>query len=318
MLMKPLLTLVTSVLLIPAQPTQAPEAPEKSPQETPAQEAPAHTQRSTTNAAKEAPTSPASPSELKKQAWKILQEGAKTAKASDRAAAIHALALLNHDGRGKGIAESALGDDTAEVRSAAAAALGEMGSRSSIPKLRSATDDNDPSVALAAAHALVLLNDNSAYEVYYEVLTGERKTGKGILSQASSLKDPQKLAKLGFEEGIGFIPFAGLGWQAFKTVKKNDSSPVRAAAALVLAKDPDPKTAQILADAAGDKNWVVRAAALEALARRGDPEVLSTVGLYLSDEEGEVKYTAAATALRLIAIGQASAASKRMKKEAPR
>jgi hypothetical protein len=47
---------------------------------------------------------------------------------------------------------------------------------------------------------------------------------------------------------------------------------------------------------------------LEALARRGDPSALNTVELYLADEEGEVKYTAAATALRLIAIRKARAA----------
>ena len=49
-----------------------------------------------------------------------------------------------------------------------------------------------------------------------------------------------------------------------------------------------------LADAVGDKSWVVRAAALEALAERGDPSVLDTVKLYMSDEKGDVKYAAAA------------------------
>jgi len=46
----------------------------------------------------------------------------------------------------------------------------------------------------------------------------------------------------------------------------------------------------------------VRAAALEALAKRGDPSVLDTVQLYVSDEKDAVKYTAAAAVLRLMAI----------------
>jgi HEAT repeat protein len=75
----------------------------------------------------------------------------------------------------------------------------------------------------------------------------------------------------------------------------------------VLTKDPDPRTTQVLAEAAGDKNWLIRVAALEALARRGDSSVLDTVELYLSDQEGEVKYTAAATALRLLALKEARA-----------
>ena len=196
------------------------------------------------------------------------------------------------------------------MRSAAAAALGDMRSRSSIPKLRAATDDKDPSVALAAAHALILLKDDSGYDVYYEVLAGDRKIGKGLLAQAAGLRDPTKLAEIGFQEGIGFIPFAGMGWKAFKTIRKGDTSPARAAAATILANDPDPRTTEALANATGDKNWIIRAAALEALAKRGDPSVLRTVELYLSDQEGEVKYTAAATALRLMAIRQARTANK--------
>jgi hypothetical protein len=53
-----------------------------------------------------------------------------------------------------------------------------MKSRTSIPKLRAAIDDPDPSFALAAAHSLDLMHDNSAFEVYYEILNGQRKAKK--------------------------------------------------------------------------------------------------------------------------------------------
>jgi HEAT repeat protein len=176
-------------------------------------------------------------------------------------------------------------------------------------------DDPDPSVALAAAHALDLMHDDSAYGVYYEVLTGGRKSGKGLIaSQTAILKDPKKMAQLGFEQSVGFIPFAGIGWEAFKVIRKDDSSPVRAAAAKVLANDPDPAVTQALADAAGDKSWLVRAAALEALAKRRDPSALDTVQMYLSDEKEAVKYTAAAAFVRLTAV-KANSASKKPKNE---
>jgi len=211
--------------------------------------------------------------------------------------------LLPDNTQARELAEKALADEKPEVRSSAAAALGAMHSKASIAKLREAADDQDPSVALAAAHALIALNDDSGYEVYYEVLTGERKGGKGLIaSQTAVLKDPKKMAGLGIQEGIGFIPFAGMGWRAFKAIHKDDSSPVRAAAAKVLIKDPDPATTKALADAVGDKSWVVRAAALEALAERGDPSVLDTVELYMSDDKDDVKYAAAAAVLRLSAI----------------
>jgi HEAT repeat protein len=221
---------------------------------------------------------------------------------------------MPNDAKALKLSEEALGDEKSEVRAAAAAALGDMRARGSIPKLREALDDKDPSVALAAAHSLELMHDVSAYGVYYEVLTGERKTGRGLIaSEASILKDPKKMAQLGFEEGIGFIPFAGVGWGAFKVITKDDSSPVRAAAAKVLAKDPDPATTKALADATGDKSWLVRAAALEALAKRGDPSVLDTVASSMSDEKDAVRYTAAAAVLRLTAIEESAAAVKEKK-----
>jgi HEAT repeat protein len=245
-------------------------------------------------------TQPAKP--LKEQAWDVLQTGATAEKKEDRAGAVQALGLITQNPRARKLAESALKDDTPEVRAAAAAALGEMQSRRSVAALKMATDDKDPGVALAAAHSLLQLKDDSGYAVYYEILTGERKTGKGLLAQAAAYTDPKKMAEIGFQEALGFIPFGGLGWRAFKMVKKGDNSPARAAAATVLAKDPDPNTTEALTNAVGDKNWIIRAAGLEALASRGNPSVLNTVELYLTDEEGEVKYTAAATALRLIAI----------------
>jgi len=289
--------LPSSPVTTPSNP-QEQEAPQKTPPSPPA------------NAPKQVPTASTEPRTLKEQAWEVLQTGATADKTSDRAAAIQATGLIPSDPRARKIAEIAIQDDAPEVRSAAAAALGEMHARRSIPKLKAATEDKDPSVALAAAHALLLLNDDSGYDVYYEVLTGDRKTGKGALSQAAEFKDPKKLAGLGFHQALGFIPFAGLGWRAFKVVKKDDSSPARAGAATVLAKDRDPKTTEALVNAVGDKNWIIRAAALEALARRGNPSVLGTVELYLSDEESVVKYTAAATALRLIAIKQSRTMAK--------
>jgi hypothetical protein len=257
---------------------------------------------------------PKAPQTPKEEAWQILNTACTGAKTSRRATAIRVLGLIPNDVKALKLAEKALNDDKPEVRSAAAVALGDMKAKTSIPKLREASDDKDPSVALAAAHSLELMHDDSAYEVYYEVLTGQRKAGRGLIaSETSILKDPKKMAQLGFEEGIGFVPFAGIGWGAIKVITKDDSSPVRAAAAKVLAKDPDPAATKALADAVGDKSWLVRAAALEALAKRGDPSVLDTVKLYMSDEKSAVKYTAAAAVLRLTAIKESVVERKKEK-----
>lgn len=112
------------------------------------------------------------------------------------------------------------------------------------------------------------------------------------------------MALIGFEEGLGYVPFAGMGFTAFKMLTKDDASPVRAAAAKMLANDPDPASGDALADASSDKNWRVRVAALDATAKRGDPKLLDEVEGAMSDEKEAVRYTAAAAVIRLTTVAK--------------
>ena len=90
-----------------------------------------------------------------------------------------------------------------------------------------------------------------------------------------------------------------VGYEIFKTVTKNDSSPVGAAAAKKLAHDPEPDAAEALVKAAGDKNLQVRAAALEALALREDRSLIPKISAALDDEKDVVRFTAAACVAHL-------------------
>jgi HEAT repeat protein len=280
---------------VPAQQQPAPNAPPAANQ--PATPPPAD------QSGQAHPVGPKVPQPIREQAWQIIEDACASDKTGDRAIAVLVLGLVPNDARSARMAEKALADGKPEVRTAAAVALGEMRSRAGLPKLRAAIDDPDPSVVLAAAHSLDLMHDKAAFEVYYEVLNGERKAKKSLVSsKVSLLHDPKKMAQLGFEEGIGFVPFAGIGWGAIKAIAKDDSSPIRAAAAKVLARDPDPASKKALIDATGDKSWIVQTAAIEALAKRGDRSALSTVEKYMADEKNAVKYTAAAAVLRLTAV----------------
>jgi len=237
------------------------------------------------------------------RAWNILQIGANEKSSEKRTKAVQVLGLLPSNLKAVKFAEKALEDAAPEVRVAGAQALGEMQSKASIPKLKNRLQDKEPSVVLAVAHALLLLKDNDAYDVYYEVLTGERKSHKGLVAeQEEVLKDRKKLAEFGFEEGIGYVPFASIGYSAIKALTKNDASPVRAAAAKVLAADRDSRSGRALAEAAKDKNWLVRVAALDAIAQRGDPGLLGDAVRALSDNKVAVRYTAAAAVIRLSAV----------------
>jgi HEAT repeat protein len=281
-------------------PAQTTPAQQKTPEE---QAQPSQEPQQKPPAEQEKPVKRQPPENSKRLAWTILHDAATGEKSADRADAIRSLGLLPGNTRALRMAEKALNDDKPEVRTSAALALGDMHAKSSIPALKTALGDPEPSVALAAGQALSLLHDPAAYDVYFEMLTGERKTSRGLIaSQKSMLKDPKKLASIGIAEGVGFIPFGSLGWQAIKTLTKDDASPIRASAAKVLASDPDPASATALETAAGDKSWLVRAAALEALDKRGNPAAMPTVELYMYDDKGVVKYTAAAAYLHLAQI----------------
>jgi hypothetical protein len=227
----------------------------------------------------------------RQQAWDTLRAGVNHNSTAKRTQAVRALRLLPGDPEATEMAQAALQDRKPEVRTAAATAIGLMGATTAIPALKKALSDRKPAVALAAAHALQVLNDPAGYQVYYEVLTGERKPTEGLVGQQmETLKDRKQMAELGFEEGLAFMPFADIGWSATKAMLKDDASPVRAAAARSLVNDSDPRVGQ--------------ASALLAIAKRGDPQLLVAIVPALSDKNGVVRYTASAAVIRLATVAE--------------
>jgi HEAT repeat protein len=238
-------------------------------------------------------------------AWNVLNTGLQNNSTDLRVRSVRVLGELNGNKKAEDAAMTALTNDKQpEVRAAGAQALGEMGAKDATPQLYLAFKDEDPSVIIAAAHSLIQLGDNRGYNVYYAILTGEQKTGTSLSEQQKKmLKDPKKMANLGLQAGIGFVPFGGLAVSGYKMLTRDDTSPVLAAAALMLAKDPDPKSGQALANASADKEkWLVRAAAFDAIAKRGDPALLKAAEAGLQDEKDQVKISAAGAVIRLIDI----------------
>jgi len=252
------------------------------------------------------------------KAWAMFESAAKSKNASQRAIGIRALGLLHDNARARKLAEDALGDDNPPVRAAAATALGQMHATESIAKLQKLLTDARISVVMAAAHSLRDLKDDaSAYSIYYDVLTGERKGDGLITQQMDTLHNPKELAMIGLGQGIGYVPFAGIGWDAWRYTHKKDPHPVRAVAATLLAHDPDPKTGIALVKSAlNDKDWIVRAAALEAIAQRGDPSLEEKIEISLYDVNSHVRYTAAATVIRLTALERKALRKETEKKTA--
>ena len=143
------------------------------------------------------------------------------------------------------MAELALQDQNSDVRAAAATTLGTLKAQRSITALQNALKDTDPTVIISAAKALVEMNNEDGYDTYYAIATGQQKGGQGLVgSQEKELStlmhNPKDLAETAFEQGIGFVPFGGLGFGAFKAIHDSGQNAivVKATAFKMLAKDP--------------------------------------------------------------------------------
>jgi HEAT repeat protein len=242
----------------------------------------------------------------RENAWKLLRSGLEDKKLSNRTVAVQALSLMPGNTRAARFAVAALRDKSTGVREAAAVVLGQQRARSAIPALKEALSDSEISVVLAAAHSLLLLKDSSAYEIYYAILMGDKKGSTGLVeSQINRFKDPKQLAEMGISEGVGFVPFGGMGYEAYRQIRKHDSSPVRAAAARFLANDPDAMSEDALVQTAvADKEEEVRLAALDALAQRGDPRCIERLVKNLDGSKPAVRYRTAAVILHLSDIAK--------------
>lgn len=238
--------------------------------------------------------------QLTEHAWAVLDTGLTHKAADHRVEAVKALSLITGQRAAIKPAVYALSDDNADVRAAAATTLGQLHAVSAIPDLKKLLSDKEVSVVLAASQALYQLRDNSAYDVYYAILMGDKKASDGMIqSQLDRLKDPKKVAMLGVEQGIGFVPYGGIGMQAYHFAK-SDHSQVRASAARSLALDPDPMSRDALVQIAlTDDSTAVRQAALDALAERGDASCNRRLERNLTDSKFAIRYRTAAAIIHL-------------------
>ena len=252
------------------------------------------------------------------KAWMVLQAGLSNSNTDNRTVATRLLGGLTKNAQAQDLALKALADNRPEVRAAAAEALGNMQAKSAIPQLQKLVQsERDAGVAIAAGRALVALGDPLGYAVYYAILTGERKSGASLMeNQRRMLSDPKKLANFGFEQGVGFIPFGGLSLGVFRSLRRDDISPIRAAAAEVLITDPDPRTTEALKTAVADRSWVVRAAAIDALGKRNNPSVIPALEPALDDGREAVRYAAAAAIIRLNDVKNGKSPAKPANKRA--
>jgi HEAT repeat protein len=236
----------------------------------------------------------------RKKAWEILEASRKSQSSNDRVDAAHALGLLVANHCAATLAEEALVDKNPSVRAAAASALGQIGVTSSVPLLNEALNDKETSVVYAASNALILYGDPSGYEIYFEQLVGERKSGYGPLEAGSELiKDPKAMSLIALGVAVGFAPYAGYALAMVRVLAKDYKGPILVRATNILATDKDPRVADALLTAASSKKWRVRQAALSVIAHQTDPSLVDSILPHLSDRNHAVRCAAAAAVIQL-------------------
>jgi HEAT repeat protein len=255
----------------------------------------------------------------------ILKQAMMEKNPDKRKEAVIALSLEKANDDVFSLMETALNDNDVPVRMAACVTLAALKDKRSIALLEKALQDEVPEVSFVAAQELWLLDQPAGKEVLISVLEGEKKPSSGYITKQKrdamrTLKVPSALFRFAMKTGVGFVPVPGLGTgiSSMEGLLKDPGVSGRALAALLLEKDKDPATAQILRDALSDKDWSVRAAAVHSLALRNQPDVLKDIAPLLEDKKDAVRYRAAAAYLRLELISKESKSRKPAHRQAKR
>jgi HEAT repeat protein len=205
--------------------------------------------------------------------------------------------------------EMMLNDKDLDVKLATITSLVDLKNQRTVPTLRKALESDVPEVSFAAAKALWTLKDTQGREALISVLYGDEKTSSGFITKQKRqalrmLHTPKTMFMFALRSGASFAPVPGLGAgvSSLQGILSDPSVSGRAATALLLSTDPDPKVLHALKDALGDKDWSVRAAAVHAIALRNDPALKSSLAPLLEDKKEAVRVRAAAGYLRLESI----------------
>lgn len=207
--------------------------------------------------------------------------------------------------------ENMLHDKDVPVRTATIASLLDLKNPRTVPDLQKALHDPTPEVSFAAAKALWTLNDPEGRAALISVLSRESKTSSGFFT--TQMRDtmrlfhtPHDLFMFAVKNGVGFAPVPGIGdgVSSLQAILSDSGVSGRAAAALLMATDKTPEVLTALLDALNDTNPTVRAAAVHAIAMRGETEKIATIDLFMSDMKEPVRLRAAAAFLRLAWLDQ--------------
>ena len=191
-----------------------------------------------------------------------------------------------------------------DVRTAAVLAAGQTKDRNLTTNIRNLLDDKEPQVAFAAAMTLWKMNDKSGEDILMSVVNGDRSTNPTLLHGTKhkinkDLHDPAMLARMGAMQGAYMLlgPF-GYGITAFQFMHQTGGDFARASAIEQLSQERIEPVHRELIAALGEKDQIVRVAALKGLMEYHDNATSMAIYKLFVDSKYPVRLTAAAAYLR--------------------
>ncbi len=243
---------------------------------------------------------------VKDQAWSLITDALADKNPDTRLQAVQSMGLIGVHEPYISTLEGMLDDKDVQVRVATVQSLVDLKNKRTVPALKKALGDLVPEVSFAAAKALYALKDPDGEDALIWVLGRELKTSSGFITKQKRdalrmFQTPRPLMMFAIKTGVGFAPVPGLGEgiSSLQGILADPSMSGRAATALLLASDKDPRVEAALIDALQDKEGSVRAAACHALALRNNRKLEAELIPLLEDKRAAVRMRAAAGCLRL-------------------
>lgn len=241
------------------------------------------------------------------RARQILNGGIDSKDSDTRVQAITASSMIGRNEIDVRRLEAALDDKDVAVRISAVGALADLKSYRSRPKLRRVMkSDTVPEVEFAAAKALYALKDPAGEQALMDVLEKRMDPSSGLVRTEArnflhNFHSTESATTFIVREGIGYVPIPGVGagFSAMMRIMSDPELSTRASVVLLLGKEKSPEAQRVLEDGLRDKDWSVRAAAVQMVAQTGRIEMLNLLPPLFSDKKEKVRFRAAGAYLHL-------------------
>jgi HEAT repeat protein len=245
-------------------------------------------------------------SKEKAHALEVLQRGAADRDPDTRRQVALALSLGRASVPVNSMVEALVKDGDSLVRQAALDTVGELGDKRLASAAETALGDDVAEVVFAAARALYRLHDPAGKSMLVAVVEKEQKAGSNpmrikLRNMIRRMKTPRSALFLAVEQGAGFIPAPGLGEgiSAMSALLNDENFSPRATALLLLAQDTAPDVRALLEQAFIDEDWSMRATAVQLTIRPQNARLRTRLTPMLDDSNKKVRFRAAAVYLRV-------------------